>query len=66
MLWMKLKKEKKKLLESASSHQVPYDSYTYAQNFDQGSVLDEPDFLSRSLSFRFADPSVVLEKKGLV
>ncbi|RZB95148.1 hypothetical protein D0Y65_019547 [Glycine soja] len=45
---MKLKKEKKKkkLFESASPFQVPYDQYTYSQNFDQGTALDEPDDLS--------------------
>ncbi|KAL1363585.1 hypothetical protein AAHE18_03G158900 [Arachis hypogaea] len=71
ILWMKLKKEKKKLFECASAttpFQVPYDSYTYSQNFDQGTAaLDEPDILSRSFSVRFADPSrLVLVKKGLV
>ncbi|RDX70941.1 FRIGIDA-like protein 4a, partial [Mucuna pruriens] len=63
LLWMKLKKEKKKLFESASPLQVPYDQYTYSQNFDQGISLDEPDNLSRSFSVRFADPSGVLVKK---
>ncbi|KAJ1419818.1 hypothetical protein SESBI_14793 [Sesbania bispinosa] len=57
LLWMKLKKEKKKLFECASPLQVPYDSYTYSQNFDQGTVKDEPDNLSRSFSVWFADPS---------
>lgn len=58
MLWMKLKKEKKKLLESTSSplQQDPYDPFTYSQNFEQGTVFDEPDYLSRSFSVRFADP----------
>ena len=60
---MKLKKEKKKLFESATPFQVPYDPYTYSQNFDQGTALDEPDNLSRSFSVRFADPSRVLVKK---
>lgn len=63
---MKLKKEKKKkkkLFESASPFQVPYDQYTYSQNFDQGTALDEPDNLSRSFSVRFADPSIVLVKR---
>ncbi|TKY60900.1 hypothetical protein E2542_SST18003 [Spatholobus suberectus] len=63
LLWMKLKKEKKKLFESASPFQVPYDQYTYSQNFDQGTALDEPDNLSRSFSVRFADPSRVLVKR---
>ncbi|KAG5009349.1 hypothetical protein AAZX31_07G083300 [Glycine max] len=69
VLWMKLKKEKKKLFESASSPlQVPYDPYTYSQNFDQGTAKDEPDNFSRSFSVRFADPSTsrVLMKKRVV
>ncbi|KAG5041680.1 hypothetical protein JHK85_014156 [Glycine max] len=63
LLWMKLKKEKKKIFESASSFQVPYDQYTYSQNFDQGTALDEPDNLSRSFSVRFADPSIERKRK---
>ncbi|XP_073226409.1 uncharacterized protein [Cicer arietinum] len=71
MLWMKLKKEKKKLFECASStlQQVPYDPYTYSQNFDQGTVFDEPDNLSRSFSVRFADPCKLIvncQKRGVV
>ncbi|KAK7314488.1 hypothetical protein VNO77_33013 [Canavalia gladiata] len=66
MLWMKLKKEKKKLFDSPSPLQVPYDPYTYSQNFDQGTAKYDPDNLSRSFSVRFADPSTsrVLVKKG--
>jgi len=64
LLWMKIKREKKRLFESAS-FQVPYDQHTYSQNFDQGTALDEPDNLSRSFSVRFADPSIVLvTRKG--
>nr|KYP49328.1 hypothetical protein KK1_028966 [Cajanus cajan] len=68
VLWMKLKKEKKKLFESASPLQVPYDPYSYSQNFDQGTAKDEPDNLSRSFCVRFADPSTsrVLVKKRVV
>ncbi|KAJ1437951.1 hypothetical protein SESBI_03378 [Sesbania bispinosa] len=67
MLWMKLKKEKKKLFECASPlQQVPYDPYTYSQNFDQGNAHDEPDNLSRSFSVRFADPCRVLVKTKAV
>ncbi|QCD85290.1 hypothetical protein DEO72_LG2g5650 [Vigna unguiculata] len=58
LLWMKIKKEKKRLFRSAS-FQVPYDQHTYSQNFDQGTAIDEPDNLSRSFSVRFADPSIV-------
>ncbi|BAT72816.1 hypothetical protein LR48_Vigan11g082000 [Vigna angularis] len=64
LLWMKIKKEKKRLFQSAS-FQVPYDQHTYSQNFDQGTALDEPDNLSRSFSVRFADPSIVfVTRKG--
>ncbi|XP_061343827.1 uncharacterized protein LOC133289840 [Gastrolobium bilobum] len=66
MLWMKLKKEKKKLFVCASPLQVPYDPYTYSQNFDQGTALEEPENLSRSFSVRFADPSRVLVKKEVL
>ncbi|KAL2321254.1 hypothetical protein Fmac_030223 [Flemingia macrophylla] len=68
VLWMKLKKEKKKLFESASPLQVPYDPYTYSKNFDQRTAKDEPDNLSRSFCIRFADPSTsrVLVKKTVV
>lgn len=68
MLWVKLKKEMKKLFGSASSplQQVPYDPYTYSQNFDQGTALDDPDNLSRSFSVRFADPCRLLAKKKVV
>ncbi|OMO73643.1 hypothetical protein COLO4_26960 [Corchorus olitorius] len=45
VIWMKIKKEKRKMLESPAQ-QVPYDSYTYSQNFDQGFAWDEPDNLS--------------------
>ncbi|MED6183070.1 hypothetical protein PIB30_034733 [Stylosanthes scabra] len=66
VLWMKLKK-KKKLFDyssssasSSSQHiQVPYDPYTYSQNFDHGNAKDEPDNLSRSFSARYAQPSKV-------
>lgn len=64
VLWMKfIKKEKlRKIFESPATGipQVPYDPYTYSQNFDQGSLGDEPDNLSRSFSVRFADPSRLL------
>ena len=69
MLWMKLKKEKKTLFESASSPlQVPYDPYNYSQSFDQGTAKDEPENFSGSFSVRFADPSTsrVLVKKRVV
>ncbi|MED6125871.1 hypothetical protein PIB30_072718 [Stylosanthes scabra] len=63
VLWMKLKKKKKLFASSESSSaqhiQVPYDPYTYSQNFDHGNAKDEPDNLSRSFSARYAHPSKV-------
>ncbi|PON36002.1 hypothetical protein PanWU01x14_331630 [Parasponia andersonii] len=57
MLWTKIMKEKRKFFDcSSSSVHVPYDPYTYSQNFDQGWAAD-PDNLSRSFSARFAVPS---------
>ncbi|EOY30832.1 Uncharacterized protein TCM_037906 [Theobroma cacao] len=64
VLWMKFKKEKRKICESPA--QVPYDPYTYSQNFDQGFAWDDPDNLSRSFSMRFADPSSVFLRKVAV
>lgn len=64
VVWMKFKKEMKKMFEFVSPLQVPYyNSYTYSQNFDQGFAWEEPDNLSRSFSVRFADPSRRLLKK---
>ncbi|KAM7509497.1 hypothetical protein LguiA_019950 [Lonicera macranthoides] len=63
LLWKKFKKEKKKMFESSVHGQVPYDEYTYSQNFDHGPSWDEPENLSRSFSARFADPSMIFVKK---
>ncbi|OMO86831.1 hypothetical protein CCACVL1_09439 [Corchorus capsularis] len=64
-IWMKIKKEKRKMFESPA--QVLYDPYTYSQNFDQGFAWNiEPDNLSRSFSMRFADPSSVFLRKAAV
>ncbi|OUZ99926.1 hypothetical protein BVC80_9069g34 [Macleaya cordata] len=63
LLWRKIKKEKKKIFDSSSVQaQVPYDPYTYSQNFDHGSAWAEPDNLSRSFSARFADPSRIFQR----
>lgn len=59
MLWIKLKKEKKKLFESSSSLKVPYDVVSYSLNFDQGSSQDELDYISTSFSLRFTNPARV-------
>lgn len=66
MLWLKFKKERKKFFESPAPIQIPYDPYTYSQNFDQGLAWDEPDNLSRSFSIRFADPSRIFRKEEVV
>lgn len=58
VLLMKFKKEKRKMF------QVPYDAYTYSQNFDQGFAWDEPDSFSRSFSVRFADPNRIFLMKS--
>ncbi|GMY34226.1 Protein kinase, catalytic domain-containing protein [Fagus crenata] len=68
MLWRKLKKEKKKFFNRTTSleHVPSYDSYTYLQNFDQGSMWTDPDNHCRSFSARFAVPSRILQKRELV
>ncbi|GAB4852571.1 hypothetical protein Ancab_016784 [Ancistrocladus abbreviatus] len=70
VMWRRiLTKGKRKIFDSPVQVQVPYyyDAYSYAQNFDQGLMWDEPDCLSRSFSMRFADPSrVFLEKAATV
>ncbi|KAM6582232.1 hypothetical protein CsatB_009234 [Cannabis sativa] len=75
VLWMKFKKEKKKLFKSLEStcsapqrrRLVPYDPHSYSQNFDLSFAWDDDinfhdeqdddSLISRSFSFRFADPS---------
>lgn len=58
-LWKKMKKEKRSLMVRSTSvhvHQVPYDEYTYMQNFDQGLEQNselEPEILTRSFSARY-------------
>ncbi|KAK1259830.1 hypothetical protein QJS04_geneDACA005478 [Acorus gramineus] len=70
-LWGKLSREKKKRRRSSSfgfdrsrSVRVGYDPFTYAQNFDDGPAWLEPEYLSRSFSARFADPSRILSSLG--
>ncbi|TXG69093.1 hypothetical protein EZV62_004028 [Acer yangbiense] len=68
LLWRKIKREKKRIFNCSSSTSsttrvhVPYDPYTYSQNFDQGFIWADPDNVSRSFSARFAVPSRVFEK----
>ncbi|GJZ65970.1 hypothetical protein Tco_0622666 [Tanacetum coccineum] len=60
-LWKKMKKEKRSYMVRSASvhvHQVPYDEYTYMQNFDQGLEWNselEPEIISRSFSFRYTN-----------
>ncbi|KAK9682542.1 hypothetical protein RND81_10G081200 [Saponaria officinalis] len=75
MLWMKIKKEKQRFLSSnnniinynsnnnQSSIVVAYDAEAYARNFDEGFECKEPEYLTRSFSARFADPSRIVCKK---
>ncbi|GMN39901.1 hypothetical protein TIFTF001_009133 [Ficus carica] len=54
---------KNKLCSSSSLRLQPsYDPTTYSKNFDQGMGWEEPDFLFRSFSARFADPSRIFPK----
>ncbi|XP_062088769.1 uncharacterized protein LOC133795332 [Humulus lupulus] len=82
VLWMKFKKEKKKLSESLEScaapqqrRLVPYDPHSYSQNFDISFAWDDihhdddddgDSLISRSFSFRFADPSKIFLEKAIV
>ncbi|KAM0066044.1 hypothetical protein Hdeb2414_s0002g00044331 [Helianthus debilis subsp. tardiflorus] len=63
-LWRKTKKEKKKkkVKRVSTSTQFGYDPCEYAQNFDQGLMLNDYDDLSRSFSARFAVPTNVFHK----
>lgn len=53
----------RKILESSRVNPrrlVPYDPSSYSKNFDRGFAWDDhdhDDYISRSFSFRFADPS---------
>ncbi|KAG9459277.1 hypothetical protein H6P81_003785 [Aristolochia fimbriata] len=68
VLWRRIVKEKRRIVKekkrifpsSVAQFQVPYDPYTYSQNFDHGSACLEPENLSRSFSARFADSSRML------
>ncbi|KAI3781847.1 hypothetical protein L2E82_11873 [Cichorium intybus] len=71
VLWKKLKREKKRLMVRSSSvhcHHVPYDEYTYMQNFDQGLEMNsesEPEILSKSFSVRLYGSSYDFESNGM-
>uniref|UniRef100_A0A0D9Y468 Uncharacterized protein n=1 Tax=Oryza glumipatula TaxID=40148 RepID=A0A0D9Y468_9ORYZ len=74
-LWRRILRENKKRIllcatgcvpasssSAAAAARVPYDAYSYAQNFDDGAAWVEPENLSRSFSARFAVPSRVLQR----
>ncbi|KAJ8755773.1 hypothetical protein K2173_024317 [Erythroxylum novogranatense] len=65
--WRRLMKEKKKIFDCCSPSRVhlSYDPDEYSQNFDQDSMLSDPDIVSRSFSARFAVSSRIFEKGGL-
>ncbi|XP_047331840.1 glucan endo-1,3-beta-glucosidase, basic isoform-like [Impatiens glandulifera] len=89
IMWRKLMREKRRMFDHHGSRKsncrrkfkVPYDEFTYKQNFDQGLAgciynnIDqdqdlERDIMSRSFSIRYADPStpvsVILVKPSLI
>ncbi|GFQ08483.1 hypothetical protein PHJA_002992300, partial [Phtheirospermum japonicum] len=57
--WRKITRAKKKSSEpsSFSAQKNTYDHQSYLQNFDEGSDKIEPDYLYRSFSARYANPS---------
>ncbi|KAF7124913.1 hypothetical protein RHSIM_Rhsim12G0198400 [Rhododendron simsii] len=60
LLWRKIKKGKKKLFNiysSSTNHNFTYSPCTYAQNFDEGSMWENLDDLSRSFSARILSSS---------
>ncbi|KAJ0977836.1 hypothetical protein J5N97_013310 [Dioscorea zingiberensis] len=61
-LWRRIVKGRRRILNLSARAHVPYDAYSYAQNFDDGSAWIEPENLSRSFSARFADPSRILRR----
>lgn len=61
-IWRRIVKGKRRIFDSSAPAQEPYDAYTYAQNFDEGSAWIEPENLSRSFSARFAVPPSMLRR----
>ncbi|KAF9681150.1 hypothetical protein SADUNF_Sadunf06G0195600 [Salix dunnii] len=67
VFWRKINRGKKKIFKvSPVTSQASYDPDEYSQNFDQGTDWSEPEFLSRSFSARYADPSRILLKSKTV
>ncbi|KAH7858300.1 hypothetical protein Vadar_022158 [Vaccinium darrowii] len=66
LLWRRIKKVKKIFFihTSSTNQNFSYNPYTYAQNFDEGLMLENLDDLSRSFSARFAVPSRIFQKSG--
>ncbi|CAI9100307.1 OLC1v1037280C1 [Oldenlandia corymbosa var. corymbosa] len=65
VIWKNLLKQRKKGFEPAMQGKAAYNSETYMQNFDEGQsgqTIDEylNDFLPRSFTARYADPSKLL------
>lgn len=61
-IWRRIVKEKRRIFDSGAPLHEPYDEFTYAQNFDEGSAWVEPENLSRSFSARFAVPPSTLRR----
>ncbi|MQL75577.1 hypothetical protein Taro_007940 [Colocasia esculenta] len=64
-LWRRIVKGKRRIFgEAAAAARVPYDPFTYAQNFEEQGAMPwvEPENLSRSFSARFANPSGLLRR----
>ncbi|KAL3655647.1 hypothetical protein CASFOL_000043 [Castilleja foliolosa] len=60
IFWRKITRAKRKSPEtplSLSAQKNTYDHQSYLQNFDDGSDRIEPDYLYRSFSARYANPS---------
>ncbi|GAB4837370.1 hypothetical protein Ancab_002247 [Ancistrocladus abbreviatus] len=69
MIWRIIKKETDKIFGSSThptATPLSYDPDAYSRNFDEGCGLSEPEYLSRSFSARFADPSRIDRKNGLM
>ncbi|KMT16916.1 hypothetical protein BVRB_2g043880 [Beta vulgaris subsp. vulgaris] len=70
MLWKKIKKEKQRIFSSNNSFNnhihgstiAAYDPEAYSRNFDEGLECKEPEYLTRSFSARFADPSRISQR----
>ena len=72
LIWKKIKKEKQRILSSNNNNSfnnrihgsvvATYDPEAYSRNFDEGLECKEPEYLTRSFSARFADPSRMVHK----